>query len=175
MYRRFKFAFLMLCGAGLWAVSLNGADWLTHSGDPQRTGWQQAETTITKDNVKDFQLLWKLTLPDNQQKALHSLMEPLIIGRVITNRRLQGSGAGRRKLGQHLLCRRGSGQDPVEEAFSILVGDAAIDHVLLAVSRWFDGDAGGASLADRSRGIALRPLWTARYLHSCRATASSTN
>lgn len=86
MYKRFKFVFFMLCGAGLWVVSLNGADWLTHSGDPQRTGWQQAENTITKDNVKDFQLLWKLTLPDNQQKALHSLMEPLIIGRVITNR-----------------------------------------------------------------------------------------
>jgi outer membrane protein assembly factor BamB len=85
MYRRFKFAFLLLGGAGLWAVSLHGADWLTHSGDPQRTGWQQAETTITKDNVKDFQLLWKLTLPDNEQKALHSLMEPLIIARVITN------------------------------------------------------------------------------------------
>lgn len=86
MFKRFRFAFLMLCGAGLWAVSLDGADWLTHSGDPQRTGWQQAETTITKDNVKDFQLLWKLTLPDNEQKALHSLMEPLIIGRVISNR-----------------------------------------------------------------------------------------
>ena len=79
MFRRFKFAFLILGGAGLWAVSLHAADWLTHSGDPQRTGWQQAETTITKDNVKDFQLLWKLTLPDNQQKALHSLMEPLIV------------------------------------------------------------------------------------------------
>ena len=85
MYKRFRFAAFMLCGAGLGAVSLNGADWLTHSGDPQRTGWQQAETTITKENVKDFQLLWKLTLPDNEQKALHSLMEPLIIGRVITN------------------------------------------------------------------------------------------
>jgi outer membrane protein assembly factor BamB len=86
MHRRFRFAFLLLGGAGLWAVSLSGADWLTHSGDPQRTGWQQAETAITKDSVKDFQLLWKLTLPDNEQKALHSLMEPLIIGRVITNR-----------------------------------------------------------------------------------------
>jgi outer membrane protein assembly factor BamB len=85
MYKRFKFAFLLLSAAGLWAVSLHAADWLTHSGDPQRTGWQQAENTITKDNVKDFQLLWKLTLPDNQQKALHSLMEPLIIGRVISN------------------------------------------------------------------------------------------
>src|SRR5258707_13261993 len=86
MYKRFRFAFLMLGGAGLGAASMYGADWLTHSGDPQRTGWQQAESTITKENVKDFQLLWKLPLPDNQQKALHSLMEPLIVGRIITNR-----------------------------------------------------------------------------------------
>src|SRR5579862_2624971 len=86
MSRRFGFAFLMLGGAGLWTISLSGADWLTHSGDPQRTGWQQAETTITKDNVKDFQLLWKLPLVGNQSKSLHSLMEPLIVGRIITNR-----------------------------------------------------------------------------------------
>ena len=86
MYRRFKFAFLMLTGAVVGALSLCSADWLTHSGDPQRSGWQQAESTITKENVKDFQLLWKLPLSDNQQKALHSLMEPLIVGRIITNR-----------------------------------------------------------------------------------------
>jgi outer membrane protein assembly factor BamB len=61
------------------------ADWLMHSGDPQRSGWQKAETSITKDNVKGLQLLWKLKL-DNQSKALHSLMEPLVLGRIITNR-----------------------------------------------------------------------------------------
>ena len=72
---------LLLSAAALW-----GADWLTHSGDPQRTGWQKAETTVTKENVKDLQLLWKMKLPENDQKALYSLMEPLIIGRLITNR-----------------------------------------------------------------------------------------
>ena len=81
MRKELGLAWLMLCG-----MALPGADWLTHSGDPQRTGWQQAETTISKENVKDFQLLWKLPLADNQQKALHSLMEPLIVGRIITNR-----------------------------------------------------------------------------------------
>src|SRR5690348_14565506 len=60
------------------------ADWLTHSGDPQRTGWQKSESSITKENVKDFKLLWKLHL-ENQQKALHSILEPLIIGNLITN------------------------------------------------------------------------------------------
>ena len=34
------------------------ADWLTHSGDPQRSGWQQDETKISKDSVKNLKLLW---------------------------------------------------------------------------------------------------------------------
>jgi len=61
------------------------ADWLTHSGDPQRTGWQKFEKTITPESVKGFQLLWKLKL-ENEQKALYSIFEPLIVGRLITNR-----------------------------------------------------------------------------------------
>lgn len=60
-------------------------DWATHSGDPQRTGWQKNETKINKDSVRNFQLLWKLKL-ENQSKALHSLMEPLILGNIITDR-----------------------------------------------------------------------------------------
>src|SRR6266851_5482833 len=60
-------------------------DWFTHSGNPQRTGWQKNENTITKENVKDFKLLWKLQL-DNEQKALYSIFEPLIVGNMITNR-----------------------------------------------------------------------------------------
>ncbi len=61
------------------------ADWLTHSGDPQRSGWQKYETSITPESVKGFQLLWKLKV-ENEQKALYSLFEPLIVGRLITNR-----------------------------------------------------------------------------------------
>lgn len=79
---------------GLAVICLSGAfvshaqratDWTTHSGDPQRSGWQKNETKITKESVKGVQLLWKLKL-ENQPKALHSLMEPLIIGNLITNR-----------------------------------------------------------------------------------------
>jgi hypothetical protein len=61
------------------------ADWLTHGGDPQRTGWQKYEPAINKESVKGFQLLWKLKL-ENEQKAMYSVFEPLIVGRLITNR-----------------------------------------------------------------------------------------
>ena len=61
------------------------ADWLTHGGDPQRSGWQKNETKINKESVKGFQLLWKLKL-ENEQKAMYSIFEPLIMGQIITNR-----------------------------------------------------------------------------------------
>jgi outer membrane protein assembly factor BamB len=61
------------------------ADWLTHGGDPQRTGWQKYEHAINPESVKGFQLLWKLKL-ENEQKAMYSIFEPLIMGRLITNR-----------------------------------------------------------------------------------------
>lgn len=73
----------MSCAFMLYAQ--RAGDWTTHSGDPQRTAWQKNETKITKENVKGLQLLWKLKL-DNESKALHSLMEPLIIGNLITDR-----------------------------------------------------------------------------------------
>ena len=59
-------------------------DWLTDGGDPQRTAWQRHETLLTKDNVKDMKLLWKVKL-DNQTRQMHSLFPPLIAGRVTTS------------------------------------------------------------------------------------------
>jgi outer membrane protein assembly factor BamB len=77
---------LVLCiGASLPSYAQRGTNWPTHSGDPQRTGWQRNETKITRETVKDLQLLWKLKL-DNESKALHSLTEPLILGNIITDR-----------------------------------------------------------------------------------------
>ena len=35
-------------------------DWTTDGGDNQRTGWNKNEKTLTKDNVKNLKLLWKL-------------------------------------------------------------------------------------------------------------------
>jgi outer membrane protein assembly factor BamB len=69
----------------LLAFVLHAADWLTDGGDIRRNNWQKDETVLTKDNVKGMKLLWKTKL-DNEPRQMHSLLEPLIIGRVETPR-----------------------------------------------------------------------------------------
>ncbi|MDQ2711212.1 MAG: pyrrolo-quinoline quinone [Acidobacteriota bacterium] len=68
-------------------MSARAADWLTDGGGPQRTNWQRDEHILTKDNVKDLKILWKLKL-DNQPREMHSLFPPLIVSAVRT-----GSGS----------------------------------------------------------------------------------
>jgi len=72
---------LFLFSAAAWPLA--AADWLTDGGDARRTNWQRNETTLTKANVKEMKLLWKTKL-DNEPRQMHSLLEPLVIGRVIT-------------------------------------------------------------------------------------------
>jgi outer membrane protein assembly factor BamB len=55
------------------------AHWLMDGGDPQRTSWQRQETLISPSSVKDMRLLWTLKL-DNQQREMHNIFAPLIIG-----------------------------------------------------------------------------------------------
>jgi outer membrane protein assembly factor BamB len=59
------------------------ADWLTDGGDTMRTNWQKDETILSTSTVKDMKLLWKIKL-DNEPRQMHSLLEPLVIGRVQT-------------------------------------------------------------------------------------------
>src|SRR5262245_17165442 len=59
------------------------ADWMTDGADPQRTAWQRNETLLTKGNVKDMKLLWKIKL-DNEPRQMQSLVPPLIAGNVTT-------------------------------------------------------------------------------------------
>jgi outer membrane protein assembly factor BamB len=66
-----------------FAPLVRGADWLTDGGDQKRNNWQKDETILTKANVANMKLLWKTKL-DNEQRQMHSLLEPLVIGRVIT-------------------------------------------------------------------------------------------
>ncbi len=82
----------LLCGAFLTAAAppgqqKNGAsalvDWLTDGGDNQRTGWNRREQTLTKDNVKNLKLLWKLET-GNDPRALHALMPVLVVGQLRT-------------------------------------------------------------------------------------------
>jgi len=75
--------------AGLLALLVasspaRAADWLTDGGDTKRNNWQKDEKTLTKENVKGLQLLWKKRL-DNEPRQMHSLLEPLVIGRITTS------------------------------------------------------------------------------------------
>ncbi len=53
------------------------ADWLTDGGSPHRTGWQKEEHILTKENVKNLQILWTIKF-NNQPREMHSLFAPLI-------------------------------------------------------------------------------------------------
>ncbi|HLJ17067.1 MAG TPA: PQQ-binding-like beta-propeller repeat protein [Bryobacteraceae bacterium] len=60
-----------------------GADWLTDGGSPRRDAWQRDEHILTKNNVKNLKILWKLKF-NNQPREMHSLFPPLIVGRIET-------------------------------------------------------------------------------------------
>jgi outer membrane protein assembly factor BamB len=65
------------------ATVMFGAEWPTDGGGPQRTAWQQNETVLSKQNVKNLKILWKLQL-DNKPQEMHSLFAPLIVEGVKT-------------------------------------------------------------------------------------------
>jgi outer membrane protein assembly factor BamB len=71
-----------LIGVLITAVAF-GADWTTDGASPQRTNWQQDETILTKQNVGNLKILWKVKL-DNAPRQMHSLLPSLIVGRVPT-------------------------------------------------------------------------------------------
>ena len=60
------------------------ADWPTDGGNSQRTNWQQDEKILTRENVKNLKILWKIKL-DNQPQEMHSLFPPLILEKVNTS------------------------------------------------------------------------------------------
>src|SRR4029077_8815866 len=74
----------MACGIVIHAQS-RGGNWPTYGGDAQRSGWEGADARMTKDTVKDLQLLWRMKL-DSQVKGLRALLPPVILGRLISYR-----------------------------------------------------------------------------------------
>ncbi len=60
-------------------------DWPVFGGDSQRTGWEKSDTRITRENVKDFELLWKRKFPI-AQLGPRSLTPPVIVGLLISYR-----------------------------------------------------------------------------------------
>ncbi len=77
---------LLTAAAGsclLLATSASGADWLTDGSDVVRSNWQKDEKILSTSTAKDIKLLWTIKL-DNEVRAMHSLLPPLVIGSVNT-------------------------------------------------------------------------------------------
>ena len=72
------------CGLIVFAQS-RGGNWPTYGGDAQRSGWNGADPRITKDSVKNFQLVWKINL-ETQSRGMRPVMPPVIQGRLISYR-----------------------------------------------------------------------------------------
>jgi outer membrane protein assembly factor BamB len=69
---------LALCSMPAFAASQN--EWLTWGYDQERTGWNQAETELTKDNVAHLELKWKAQLPTPTSEVILSTMTaPLVV------------------------------------------------------------------------------------------------
>ena len=55
------------------------SEWLTWGYDQQRTGWNQAETVLTKDNVSQLELKWQAQLSTSpREEVLSTLTAPLV-------------------------------------------------------------------------------------------------
>ena len=75
-------AVIFLAFAGMASGQIRPIDWPLYGGDAQRTGWEKGDSRITKENVKDFQLVLKRKLGNKSQ----SLTPPVVIGRLISYR-----------------------------------------------------------------------------------------
>src|SRR5215467_6329745 len=55
------------------------SEWLTWGYDQQRTGWNQSETVLTKNNVSQLEVKWKaqLSIPPREE-VLSTLTAPLV-------------------------------------------------------------------------------------------------
>lgn len=54
-------------------------DWLTWGYDQQRTGWNRSESVLSKDNVSQLELKWKVQLgTPPREEVLSTLTAPLV-------------------------------------------------------------------------------------------------
>ena len=74
----------LLPRAGAAQVS-QASEWLTWGYDQERTGWNRAETTLSKDSVPGLALQWTAQLPTQPREiALSTLTAPLVVEGVTT-------------------------------------------------------------------------------------------
>lgn len=73
----------LAAGVLLLPCSSRAQNWLMDGGDNIRSAWNREEHTLTRDNIKNLKLLWKVQT-DVQPHALHALMGPLVVQNVPT-------------------------------------------------------------------------------------------
>ena len=76
---------ISIAGCGMANPQGRPIDWPSYNGDAQRTGWEKVDSRITKDNVKDFQLVLKRKL-ENGPSGPRSLTPPVVLGLLISYR-----------------------------------------------------------------------------------------
>src|SRR5713226_1873856 len=76
---------LLLTLAGSAQV-VPASEWLTWGYDQERSGWNRAETTLSKENVSGLALQWSVQLPTPPREiALSTLTAPLVVEGVTTS------------------------------------------------------------------------------------------
>src|SRR5437016_6598821 len=77
--------FLLLPLAG-WGQAPASSDWLTWGYDQERTGWNRAEATLSKENVSNLSLQWSAQLSTpHSEIVLSTLTAPLVVEGVTTS------------------------------------------------------------------------------------------
>lgn len=76
---------LLACAVACVVNAQGRSNWNNSGGDAQHTGWEKADARISKDTVKDLQLLWKMKL-ENQPKGPRPLQPPALMGQLISYR-----------------------------------------------------------------------------------------
>ncbi|WP_321473084.1 PQQ-binding-like beta-propeller repeat protein [uncultured Paludibaculum sp.] len=74
---------IALTTAGVATPQGRPVDWPSVGGDARRTGWEKSDVRITKDNLKDFQLVLKRKL-DGPAPGASALTPPVVIGLLIS-------------------------------------------------------------------------------------------
>lgn len=84
--RAYFLAAVAVCSAATTHAQIGRlTDWWTYAGDAQRTGWEKNEQRFVRDDVKKFQLLWKMKL-EGAGEGPRQLAPPLVLGTLIGSR-----------------------------------------------------------------------------------------
>ncbi len=78
-------AILAVAFGGVAKPQARPLDWPSYGGDARRTGWATSDTRITRENVKDFQLVLKRKL-EGAPAGPQALAPPVVIGLLISHR-----------------------------------------------------------------------------------------